>query len=164
MAQYGMGETIDSEDEVLSEMEDNEETSETDSEMEDNEETTESKKEEQDYWETMIAETCREMELHKEIKNPKELMKEPMLGEFLEELRQNIENKMKFADYMQNEDKVYKEIHSTAERYEEKDLDEDEAFEKAWNKRKYLLIRLLRDNLYIVQDVLNENYEDSDED
>ena len=34
----------------------------------------------------LIDETCREMNIKKEIKNPKDLLMDPILGEFLEEL------------------------------------------------------------------------------
>ena len=153
--QYGMGETYDSDHSDNDS--DNEEPTET------NSDSSQGEAEQQDHWEMLIAETCREMDIHKEIKNPKDIMTNPVLSEFLEELRQNLESKMDFAQYMQNEDKTYQELQNTAERFSRKDLDEDEAFEKAWNERKYLLKRLLRDNLDIVQKVLNEKVEDSDE-
>ncbi len=118
---------------------------------------------EENYWSESIIEICREMDLKNEIKNPKEVLSEPLLSRFLEEIRDNIGNRMKFADYMKNHDKIYQEIQSTAEQYEQKELDEDEAFEKAWNKRKYLLKRMLRDNLDVIEKTLDENNDSSDE-
>ena len=141
-----------------SDMEENETpTDSVDEEQTDDQSEQKEQEEEQDYWEMLIEETCREMNIKKEIRNPKDLLVEPILGEFLEELCQQLESRMKFAQYMEDHDKVYQEIQTTAERFREKDLDEDEAFEKAWNKRKYLLKWLLRDNLNIIKDVLNES-------
>ena len=136
---------------VISDNEENEVP--TDSEKQNEEKEQE---EDQDHWEMLIDETCREMNIQKEIQNSKDILVDPILGEFLEELRQNLESRMKFAQYMEDHDKIYQEIQTTAERFRQKDLDEDEAFEKAWNKRKYLLKRLLRDNLNIIENVMNE--------
>ena len=119
---------------------------------------------EYDYWQILINETFKEMGLHKEIKNPKEILLDPILTEFLEELRENLEGRMKFAEYMQNQDKVYQEIQNTAERHSRKDLDEDEAFEKAWNERKYLLKRLIRDNLNVIKSAMEESASEESED
>ncbi len=115
------------------------------------------------YWSELITEICREIELKNEIKYPKEVLFEPMLSRFLEELRDNLDSRMKFADYMKNHDKVYQEIQNTAERYERKELEEDEAFEKAWNDRKYLLKRMLRDNLDVIEKTLDESSDHSEE-
>ena len=119
---------------------------------------------EYDYWQVLISETFKEMGLRREIKNPKEILLDPVLSEFLEELRENLEGRMKFAEYMQNKDKVYQEIQNTAERHSRKDLDEDEAFEKAWNERKYLLKRLIRDNLNVIKSAMEESGSEESED
>ena len=119
---------------------------------------------EYDYWQVLISETFKEMGLRREIKNPKEILLDPVLSEFLEELRENLEGRMKFAEYMQNKDKVYQEIQNTAERHSRKDLDEDEAFEKAWNERKYLLKRLIRDNLNVIKSAMEESASEESED
>ena len=111
---------------------------------------------EENYWSELIIETCREMDLKNEIKSPKDVLFEPMLSRFLEELRDNIDKRMKFADYMNSHDKIYQEIQNTVERYERNDLEEDEAFEKAWNERKYLLKRMLKDNLDVIERTLKE--------
>ncbi len=111
---------------------------------------------EEDHWATLIMETCREMDIGKEIVKPKDILNDPIFSEFLEELRENLDSRMKFAEYMQVHDKVYEEIQCTAERYARKDIEDSEAFEKAWNKRKYLLKRLLRENLAVVKEVMEE--------
>ena len=135
----------------------------SDSQRSEKEEESESE-DDYDHWQVLINETFKEIGLHKEIKNPKEILREPLLSEFLEELRENLETRMKFADYMQNEDKVYQEIQNTAERHSRKDLEEDEAFEKAWDDRKYLLKRLIRDNLDVIKSAMEESASEDSED
>ena len=123
----------------------------------------ESPENEEDYWATLIIKTCREMDIGKEIEKPKDILNDPILSEFLEELRENLDGRMKFAEYMQIHDKVYQEIQDTAEHYSRKDIEESEAFEKAWNKRKYLLKRLLRDNLDVIKEVMEEGNDSEEE-
>ncbi len=139
----------------------------SDSEMSDEEESQEVGSGE-DYWSTLISRTFDEMDLQSEIENGDEILCEPMLSQFLEELRENLEKRMKFAQYMEEEDETYREIQNTANQY--KDLDSDEAFEKAWNERKYLLKRLLRDHMDVVENEMEngdnkvKEYDDDEED
>ena len=116
----------------------------------------------QNHWPTLIQEICEKMDLQTEISEATEVLVEPLLTEFLEELRENLEKRIKFVDYMKEEDKTYQEIQSTADQYN--GLDEDEAFEKAWNDRKYLLKRLIREHIEVIENVLENNNEEGDED
>ena len=129
-----------------------------DSEMEDDE--NQEIESGEDYWSSLIVRTFDEMDLQSEIENGNEILGEPILSQFLEELRENLEKRMKFAQYMEEEDETYREIQNTANQY--KDLDSDEAFEKAWNERKYLLKRLLRDHMDVIEDEIENRVEVSE--
>ena len=115
-----------------------------------------------DNWSILINETFEGMYLESEIENANEILSDPLLSQFLEELRENLEKIMKFADNMKEEDETHQAIQKTTNQYENHD-DDDEAFDKAWNERKYLLKRLLHDHIEVIENAIEMTEQDKDE-
>ena len=103
-------------------------------------------------WVVLLKETFDRIN----ITNADELLKEPLFSEFLEVLRDTLQERLEFASYFENDDDVYKSILNTSYNYLDKDLGQDEAIEKAWDERKFLVRAFFRDNPMLVQRALTE--------
>jgi len=99
-----------------------------------------------EYWSTIVSETLNQME--KLPDNNKNLLQEPFVGEFLWKLWENIMQKIQFVEYMENEDEVYEKIKNTAKIFISKQqIDKAEAYDKAWEDRKFLVLRFLNNHI-----------------
>jgi hypothetical protein len=85
---------------------------------------------------------------------PENLLKEPLFSEFLDILKNTLEAAMNFTKYFVNQDGVYDSIHTTADNYLKKNMEEDEAKEKAWDERKFRVKQFLRENLKLIEEAL----------
>jgi len=81
-----------------------------------------------------------------------------------------LDDRIKFVEYMNEDDEVYGKIQETGLEYKERNLDEDEANEKAWDDRKFLLKKLLRKYYNVIEEEIDgqsddekENIEDGDD-
>ncbi len=109
------------------------------------------------FWSLLVKESLKSMPKLPE--NAQELLLEsPYLTDFFDKMRQNMEDRIKVSDYMRYEDPIYGQLKATADRYvEEKGLEQDEAFEKAWEERKYLLKRYLRHHSHEIDKQLHKD-------
>ena len=98
------------------------------------------------HWEQLIKLTINEME-NEMPKEAKDLLHEPCLSIFMEKMLENLEKYMTFTQNMKDDDPIYAKIQKTADTYEDQNMEEGEAFEKAWNDRKILIKRFLRDHI-----------------
>ncbi len=108
------------------------------------------------YWQKLIKQAIGKMGTDIP-ENGKELLREPHLSSFLEKIRHNLEKRMTFAQYMDFYDPIYAQIQKTADGYEENhEMDDGEAFEKAWENRKYLLKRFFRNHIDEIEEELTD--------
>ena len=114
---------------------------------------------ENDYWGEVIEKAASKIE----VENPEKLLKEPYLSEMVDEMRQVVEKRIKFANYMQNKDAVYQKIETAKARHHEDDDDSDdeEAEETGWNDKRFLLKRVIAEHLVVVGSADSDD-EDSD--
>ena len=115
------------------------------------------------HWPEVLRETCQDVS--DEIPGADLVFRHPYFETFLEALYTNLTDRMKFAEYMKEKDDVYRKIQKTADiclHKRENNFDEDESFEIAWNDRKYLLKKLLRNHYKVLADELDNDDEDSE--
>ena len=151
----------ESQDESMSE----DEESTTDS-MEEEVDTTEDKEEPKaqgnDHWRTAIDLTIEKMndDGYEFFEDPIKMLREPYLGEFVHELQQVVESRIKFANYFENDDPVYVSISRIKEKAEEEDaLEEDECADIAWSQRRFAVRKIIRENIDLFDD---EEEDDAD--
>ena len=114
------------------------------------------------YWEELVSEAIQQISDGPE--DAKEILKESYFDEFLESLYELVDKQLKFVDYMTKNDPVFKQIQGTARRYmAEMAIGQGEAFEKAWNDRKYLLKRYLRHHIGDIQNEIFDGKKDEEE-
>jgi len=128
------------------------------SDNESNSSDSENEEDEQKYWSDVIRETCEDLKM--QIPNGKLVFHPHNFDLFLEALFANINEKLKFSEYMLYSDDVFAKIKQMADKYgfENDDMDEDEALEKAWDDRKFLL----RKHISKYVDVIEKEFEESD--
>ena len=115
-----------------------------------------------DPWRIVINFTIDKMERtgHKPLSDPKEILQEPYLSEFVRELSWVVDNRIKFANAMQKRDDVYKSIALLKAQIMENDsIDEESCAEKAWSKRKFVIRKIIKENL----DLFDKDYDDDEE-
>ena len=86
----------------------------------------------------------------------KDILNEPFLSQFVEHMKNFVEDRVQFVKKM-SEDDSYAKIDNMIDRYEEEeDYDRDEAVNTAWHNRRFMLKRIIQENM--------EDSEESDED
>ena len=113
-----------------------------------------------DYWSEVIQDAISMLSPIPE--NAKQLMQKPMIDEFLDNIRESLEQKINLTNYMQYTDPIYLEIKRKARKIRKQEPDKGSAFEKAWDERHYFLKRFIRNNLDTIQDRCFDG-EESDE-
>ena len=83
----------------------------------------------------------------KKYSDPSELLRDPLLSEFIEELRSIVESRMAFADAMQGGDDLYSKIERRTDSYEKDGCSSDEAAETAWNDLRIVVRNMLQENM-----------------
>lgn len=106
------------------------------------------------YWRDIIANTCKDIEFEK----PEDLLREPLLSHVVDEMRKLVEKRLSFTAYMENNDDVYERISREENRLAA--FDEDDAQETAWHNKRFLIKRVLADNLDMFE---KEEEEEDDE-
>ena len=139
--------TIESETEIDEQESDSDETKSSD----------ESDAEEPDHWRDVIAESIRRFGSNYD--DHKMLLHDPLLSEFIEEMRQVVQRRLEFADAIRDGDSLYSKIERRIEKYEGDDYSSEEAAETAWNDMRIVMRNLIRDNL----DLFNEHNDNVDE-
>ena len=137
------------EDEVNEESDDDPED-----EDEDNEESEESDEESIDVWSRIIRHAARESN----IKSPVDATREPFLGEFVNHMKDYVEQVRKFWDAL-NDDETFNIIESDMENAT---IDQDEAAELAWQNRRFRLRKIIQDHLDVIKEEI-DNKEEMDE-
>ena len=114
-----------------------------------------------DPWRELISETCEQADI--DVESAEQVLQEPYLSEFLEMMGKILQKKINMVKNLQEKDATYEKVQSTIDRCTDKDYDDDEAFEKAWDKRKFLLKKVLKNNLDLIEEKLINNSEEEDE-
>ena len=61
---------------------------------------------------------------------------------------------------MEEEDDLYQKISAPIERYESEDYDREEAVDAAWHDRRFLIIRVIEDNMSLVETKWNDEHKE----
>lgn len=105
-----------------------------------------------DYWREIIATACQGIEFE----DPEDLLREPQLSHAVDAIRQLVENRLAFAAHIEYDNEVYERIKAEMDRLD--GLNEDDAQEAAWHNKRFLIKRVLAENL----DVLKEEDEEEE--
>ena len=156
-------EDVDLDDEEVDDDDDEDDDDEVDDDDDDSEADNDENQKSWSHWKILITEAVEEM--GKQPSEAAEILKDPYFDDFIEKVRESLSKQIRFADYVKRKDKVFNAIQKSANLFiREMKLSKGEAFEKAWNERKYLLKRFLRNHLEEIQDeVLNNGGSDTEE-
>ena len=135
----------------------------TDKESVDSEGTVESEPEDEtdnsmNFWSRIIREVWNQESYG--VETLAEVLKEPYLSEFINDVQKLFEGRLEFAQHMENDDEVYDKIKKTIDRYESKGYDTQEATELAWQERRFLLRNIIEE---CVKNLVDEEEEGDDE-
>ena len=99
------------------------------------------------------------------VKNPKELLKDPVLTKIVEEIEETVRRLIKDAQIIENS-ALYKEIMEKMDYFQTKyrNIDDGEAEKKAWNKKKYDIRALIVENRDLMDDLLNDSSDEESND
>ena len=133
-------------------------------EVEDVEEREDEEDGEEDVWDELIQETCENVPAPEGVTSVDGLFHhEGFIHHFLVTLFELLDRRMRFANQMEEDEEIYLKLQDTANHYQERGYKEDEAFEVAWNKRRYLLKKMLKDRANIFeQEYFGEEEEESE--
>jgi len=107
---------------------------------------------ESEVWERVILEALATVE-DPEVDTLKDVFQEPFLGRIIKAIRHVLDDYTSVAEVIENSD-VCSKIENTKQHLEEKGYGENEATEAAWEQRKFLVKRLLREHKNTIQDEL----------
>ena len=102
--------------------------------------------EEETYWREIVDEAADNLEFD----NAEELLNEPLLSAMVDEMRQVVEKKLEFADHMKNENEIYARILLAKKRY--KDETDEIAAQTAWNDKRFVLKKVITENMDIFEE------------
>jgi hypothetical protein len=152
------GEGTDDDSKGLSDEED-----EKSSEKSNDSEESESAPSQPDYWLNVVRDALDNYEM--QIPSAEDIVKEPYLSDFVNSMKFVVEEQIQFTKHMEDEDETYKKIMETIERYESNDYDREEAVDAAWHDRRFLVSRLIEDNMEIIKEKWKEEHtEETDND
>ena len=97
------------------------------------------------HWRLVLIEAIKNFP--KKYSDPSELLRDPLLSEFIEELRSIVESRMAFADAMQGGYDLYSKIELRTDSYEKDGCSSDEAAETAWNDLRIVVRNMLQENM-----------------
>ena len=134
-----------------------EEENESGSESENEDDVTESP------WRQIIAEACDNAAI--KIDTAESVLLEPFLSEFVEAMKTAAEERFSFVRDME-QDSDYILINDTIEKHEVNEgYEKEEAIDAAWHARRFLVKRMVKDNIDLVEDWMkNKSEEDTGED
>ena len=111
------------------------------------------------YWRDVMTEVA---ETHT-MANPSLYLKEPFLSQIVDEMKEIVEEKIQFTKHMEETNEVYCKLNKTIEKYEEMDMDRQEAVDAAWHARRFLFKDVIEDNLDLLKEKAEENEADEGE-
>lgn len=112
-----------------------------------------------DYWDEMIGYATKFVEYEE----PKDLLHEPQLSEMVDEIRKAVTARVKFANYMENDDEIISQIQKAVNRHEVDGTDEEAAVEAGWLDKRVLIKREIKKRLADIANDESDSDEESDE-
>jgi len=114
-------------------------------------------------WRNMIRKGAKRMDL-KKMDSSQKILEGPQFDQLLNKVKEIIEGQKKRWEAITNS-VVYTQIQATARGFKhDDDFEEEESICAAWDKRKFLLRSLVKDNLDVIQKILDAKDEANDED
>jgi len=160
----------ENDDEVEKEENDEEVEEESDEEEEEEDDDSDDETEEEDEddpertaWRNVIRRGAKRMDLEK-MDSSQKFLEEPQFEQLRDKLQEVIAHQKKRWEAITNS-VVYTQIQATARGFKhDDDFEEEESICAAWDKRKFLLRSLVKDNLDVIQKILDAKDEANDED
>jgi hypothetical protein len=114
------------------------------------------------YWLNIVSDALDNYDI--QIPTAEDIVKEPYLSDFVNLMKIVAEEQIQFVKYMEEEDDLYRKINETIERYESNDYDREEAVDAAWHDRRFLIRRVIEDNMNLVETQWEEEHKDDNDD
>lgn len=149
--------SIYDDDDLDSDHENTEDSSSEESTNEETDSSTEDESENDEAWGELIDIVLDDIDVTPyDVQNAEEFMQNPDLVKLLiKGVMKNTQNLLQLSDKLENTD-LYRKINLTQARLMLKGYDKEEATEAAWKSRKFLLMRILKENIDVIQDHFDE--------
>jgi hypothetical protein len=118
--------------------------------------------EEKDYWLNVVSDALDNYDM--QIPQAEDISKEPYLSDFVNAMKLVVEEQIQFVKHMEEEDELYQKINETIERYDSNNYDREEAVDAAWHDRRFLLSRVIEDNMPLIETKWKEEHEEDSDD
>ena len=115
----------------------------------------------EDLWQEIIEYAHSECKV-----TPSQVLVEPYLSQFVEHMKEYVEERFKFVKTMES-DEYYEKIQENIERFMDSEAyDREEAVDTAWHNRRFLIKRIIEENkeLLAVKDSVDGDSDDDNVD
>ena len=109
-------------------------------------------------WRDIVSHACLEFK-NELLTRPDQVLLEPFLSEFVEHIKEYVEEKFQFVKSME-EDGQYNKINHMIEQFEEEEYDREEAVDSAWHNRRFLVKRMIQENIDLVAKIVDGDHSD----
>jgi hypothetical protein len=123
-------------------------TSET--EQEESEDESDGEETSRDLWPQIISDACDTVQFSLPLKHADQLLRDPFLDEFVDQMKSVVEKRVDFVKAMDS-DEGYGKIDSTIQQFESDDYDRTEAVDAAWHARRFLVKKIIKEHIDIVE-------------
>ena len=139
---------------VESEGDDEQDESKSEEEDEENEEESEDD-DKPDPWRNVVANVARHFS--EEYDTPNNVLREPFLSQFVEEMRKVVERRVKFVNHIVNDDDLYEMITDRYDKFMEEGFTNEDASESAWHYLRFPIRNVIKENIDLLEE--DEDYE-----
>jgi hypothetical protein len=133
---------------------------ETDPEKEESENSDEDEIDGDDVWREILRDSYVRSELGERLERAEDVLKEPFLSELVDVMQAIVQNRLRLANYLQDDDKLYQKIDRRILHYIKGGFADDEAAQTGWMDCRYLIRKEIGKHL----DALEEDNTDDDVD
>ena len=105
-------------------------------------------------WNEVVRAAC----VGSQLNNREMVLKEPFLSDFVDKMKEFVENRIQFVQSMEL-DEQYTKINETIDKFENDGYDREEAVDTAWHNRRFLVRRIIEHHLDTVKEMMNDDTE-----
>ena len=131
----------------------------SDEEMKD-EEKQDEERESRDMWRDIVLHACLEFK-NELLTRADQVLLEPFLSEFVEHMKEYVEEKFQFVKSMEQDDQ-YEKINCMIDQLDGEEYDREEAVDCAWHNRRFLVKRMIQENIDLVAKIVDRDHSDDD--
>ena len=111
-----------------------------------------------DCWNELVSDAAKFVNYNE----PEDLLQEPLLTKMVDKIRHDVTSRIKFANYMENEDDLIDQIDKAITRHEDDGADPDEAKEAGWIDKRVFIKRKIKKYLADIEEQEDSSDEENE--